>query len=165
MKRESRSTNYFVCFDPTDIGTVVEWRGMLDVLTRICDEGGLLVSVEYLLFENNPRIVTRMVLRFASISVVCRAVEADDTLALALGSLIPGDDETIVDVSSAAPWSACGGSDVRWAWSLTNQQGYSDGARLEFVNGAKSSKTVVEMIVVASAIQTFVVGPISSLVR
>ena len=109
-----------------------------------------------MLFEGNARFVTAVGLQFASVSAVFRAVEADDTLAVSLGPLVPDEDETAVEATSSAPWSGCIGSGVRWAWRLTNQQGYPDGVRLEFGNPDKSSSTVVELIVAASAIQMFV---------
>jgi hypothetical protein len=71
-------------------------------------------------------------------------------------------DETLIDVGSSAPWSACMGLRVCWAWQLTNQQGYSDGVRLEFSEPGAESRSVVELIVVASAIQMFVVVPVGA---
>ena len=129
---------------------------MRDTLAKIYEEGGPLVSVEYLVFQGDARFVTAVGLLFASVSVVFRAVDADDTLALSLSRLVPGEDETPVEATNSVPWSACLGSSVRWAWRLTNQQGYPDGVRLEFGIPDKASSTVVELIVVASAIQTFV---------
>lgn len=125
------------------------------MLAKIYEEGGPLVSVEYLVFQGNARFVTAVGLLFASVSVVFRAVEADDTLAVILSRLVPGEDETPVEATNSVPWSACLGSSVRWAWRLTNQQGYPDGVRLEFGVPDKAS-TVVELIVAASAIQIFV---------
>jgi Family of unknown function (DUF6334) len=87
---------------------------------------------------------------------VFRAVEADDTLAVSAGPLVPGKDETPIDATGSAPWSACIGFGVRWAWRLTNQQGYTDGLRLELGGPDGASSTVVELIVAASAIQMFV---------
>ena len=132
---------------------------MLDSLVKVSEEAGPLVGVEYSLFENDPRFIKNIALRFGSVSAVFRAVEADDTLMVSLGPLIPGDDETLFDATDAAPWSACVGLSIRWAWSLTNQQGYSDGARLEFGDPVKSSSSVVEMIVIASALKIFVAVP------
>ncbi len=132
---------------------------MLDSLVKICEEAGPLVGVAYSLFENDPRFIKKIALRFGSVSAVFHAIEADDTLLVSLGPLIPGEDETLLDATDAAPWSACVGLGIRWAWSLTNQQGYSDGARLEFGDPVKSSSSVVEMIVIASALKIFVAVP------
>ena len=130
---------------------------MLDTLAKIYDDGGSLIGVECTLFEGDPRFVTAVVLRFESVSAVFRAIADDDTLAVSLGQLAPDMDETLIDAATCAPWSECMGLGVRWAWQLTNQQGYSDGVRLEFGKPGEESRSVVELIAVASAIQMFVV--------
>jgi hypothetical protein len=88
---------------------------------------------------------------------VFRAVPDDDTLAVTFGSLDSDTEETLIEAGTTQPWLACIGSGVRWAWLLTNQQGYSDGVRFEFGNPDEASRAVVELLVVASAIQTSVV--------
>jgi hypothetical protein len=65
-------------------------------------------------------------------------------------------DETLVDISDSSPWGICLGAGACWLWQLTNQQGYPDGVRLEFGNPDEQSRAVVELLVVASSIQTFV---------
>ena len=112
-------------------------KGMVDALANIYDDGGPLVDVAYLVFKGNAGFVTAIGLRFASVSAVFRAVEADDTLAVSLGPLVPCKDEARVEAANLAPWAACIGSGVRWAWRLTNQQGHADGVRLEFGNPDK----------------------------
>jgi hypothetical protein len=128
---------------------------MLDILAKIYDEGGSLVGVKYTLFEGNPLFITAIELRFESVSAVFRAVADDDTLAVSLGPLEPEADETLIEVGNSALWSACMGFGVCWAWQLTNQQGYTDGARLEFSAPGEESRAIVELVVVASEIQLF----------
>lgn len=115
----------------------------------------------YLLFEGETRFITAVGLQFGQDSVVFRAVEDDDTLEVSFGPFVPGEDETPIDAIGSAPWSACIGFGVRWAWRLTNQQGYPDGVRLELAGSDKASSTVVELIVVASAIQIFVAAQVN----
>jgi hypothetical protein len=129
---------------------------MLDILAKIYEDGGRLVDVAYTLFGGDQHFVTAIGLRFESVSAVFRAVSDDDTLALSLGPLLPSPEETVVAASGSHPWSECAGLGVRWAWRLTNQQGYSDGVRLEFSEPGQVSRAVVEMVVVASAIHLFV---------
>ena len=128
---------------------------MLDTLAKIYDDGGPLVSVAYALFEGDPRFITAVGLRFESVSAVFRAVPDDDTLAAGLGPLEPEPDEVLVEAGDRGPWPACVGLGVCWAWRLTNQQGYTDGVRLGFSPPGEMSRAVVELIVAASAIQTF----------
>lgn len=129
---------------------------MLDVLAKINDHGGGLVGAAYTLFEGDTRFVTAVGLRFESACATFRAVADDDTLYASLEPLVPGPDETLIDMVNTAPWSGCSGLGVCWAWRLTNHQGYSDGVRLEFSDSGQVSRAVVEMVVAASAIQVFV---------
>jgi len=132
---------------------------MLDTLAKIYDDGGRLVRVSQTLFEGDPQFVTAFGLQFELLSAIFRAVPDDDTLAVSLGSLVPDPDEALIDASHSAPWSAFGGFSVCSAWRLTNQQGYSDGVRLEFSEPGKVSRGIVELVVAASEIQVFVAMP------
>src|SRR5262247_160154 len=117
---------------------------MLDILAEIYDDGGRLISVRYALFEGDPRFITAVELQFESKSAVFRAVADDDTLAASLGPLKSELYETLVEVDDSEQWSKCIGCGVRWAWQLTNQQGYSDGVRLEFGEAGEEFRTIVE---------------------
>ena len=128
---------------------------MLDTLAKIYDDGGTLIGVTYASFDRDPRFITAIGLRFESLSAVFRAEPDLDTLAASLGPLTPGPDEVLVEVGGREPWLACIGFGVVWAWRLTNQQGYTDGVRLEFGAPGEASRAVVELIVAASAIELF----------
>jgi hypothetical protein len=130
-------------------------KHMLDILAEIYESGGRLVGVRYALFEGDPRFVTAVELQFESRSAVFRAVADDDTLAASLGQIESEAYETLVEVSDSELWLNYVGYGICWAWQLTNQQGYSDGVRLEFSEPGKESCGVIELIVVASAIQLF----------
>jgi hypothetical protein len=128
---------------------------MLDTLAKIYDDGGPLLGVTYALFEGAPRFITAVGLRFESASAVFRAVPDDDTLAAWPEPLVPEPDEVLVEAGGREPWAACIGLGVTWAWRLTNQQGYTDGVRLEFSMPGEESRATVELIVAASAIQIY----------
>jgi uncharacterized protein DUF6334 len=132
---------------------------MLDTLAKICDDGGPLVGVSYTLFEGDPQFITAVGLRFESLTAVLRAVPDDDSLEASLGLLAPEPHETLFEATDSGPWPACMGLGICWAWCLTNQQGYSDGVRLEFSEPGVASSAVVEFIVAASAIHVFVAVP------
>lgn len=132
---------------------------MLDTLAKIYDDGGPLVGVSYTLFEGDPKFITAVELRFESLTAVLRAVPDDDTLAVSLSMPAPRPGETLIDATDSGPWPACIGLSVCWAWCLTNQQGYSDGVRLEFSERGGAPVAVVELVVVASAIHMFVAVP------
>jgi len=130
-------------------------RAMLRSLARIYDDGGSLLRVEYALFEGDPKFVTAVALHFESVSPVFRAISDDDTLVVTLSPLDLEAREIAIDVSQGMPWSLCRDHKIRWAWQLTNHQGYTDGVRLEFGKPTERSRAVVELIVAASAIQMF----------
>src|SRR5437879_6272021 len=94
--------------------SAVALRCMGDVLQKIVYESGPLVSVAYLRFENDAHFITTVGLQFGLLSAVFRAVEADDTLAVTLGTLVSSEDETLVEATHSAPWSACLGLGLRW---------------------------------------------------
>ena len=124
---------------------------MLDALAELCDAGRLL-GVTHVTFEGDPMFVTAVALRFESLTALFEAVSEDDTLAVRIGA---PPEATGVDASAAPPWAECVGRAVRWAWRMTNQQGYTDGARLEFAGTGHASATV-ECVVAASAVRVFV---------
>lgn len=128
---------------------------MLDTLAEVFDGGGRLVAVADLLFQGDPKLVTGCALRFERLTTVFRAVPDDDTLAATTGAPEPGPDESVIDVSGSPPWAACLGLGLQWGWRLTNHQGYTDGARLEFGEPGGPPRAVVELVVVGSAIQVF----------
>ena len=52
------------------------------------------------------------------------------------------------------------GLPVQWAWEMTNQQGYTDGVRLEFGDPNDSNKSrTVELVVAASSLKFFLAHP------
>src|SRR5688500_12448960 len=132
---------------------------MLDVLATIYDEGGPLQGVRYARLDGEPKSVTAVGARRESVPAVRRANPDSDTLDASRGSLTPDAGEALVEASESTPWQPCIGLGVCWAWRLTNQQGYADGARLEFSDAGEASRAFVELVVTASAIQTFTAAP------
>lgn len=131
---------------------------MLDTLASVFNDGGRLVGVSCALFVGAPSdhpFVTAIALRFEHLTAVFRAVPADDTLAASLGPLPLEADEEVVDLDGEPPWSSCLGLGICWGWRLTNQQGYTDGVRLEFSAPGEASPAIVELVAIASGIQVF----------
>src|SRR5689334_22529702 len=138
---------------------------MLNELAAIHGKGGSLLGVKYCLFERDPSFVTAVGLQFEKLSAVFRAVADNDTVAVNIGPLQDENGETLIDAGSSEPWSTCIGRNLRWAWQLTNQQGYVDGVRLEFRGAGESSNPVVELIVIASAMKMFVASPLKQALK
>jgi Family of unknown function (DUF6334) len=128
---------------------------MIDILAKIINKHNQLINVSLALFNGNPQFITAIELQFTSFSVTFRAVGDDDTLSVNIGTLELESDESLIDAGNSVPWSLCKGSYIVWDWQLTNQQGYKDGVRLEFIKPEEKFNAVVEFIVIASAIQMF----------
>lgn len=133
---------------------------MLSVLAKIHDEAGGLIGARYALFNGDLGFITAIELCFERMSAVFRANPDDDTLQVAIGSLSLDTTETVVDATDSHFWSPCCGQSLSWAWRLTNQQGYTDGVRLEF-NAPPEQRfsSVVELVVIASAIALHISSP------
>lgn len=126
---------------------------MFAVLAHLCADAGRRVAVSKALFEGDPAFVTALALRCERGDVVFRAQAADDTLTATASELHPEADEVVVAAGGSPPWSECLGREIVWGWPLTNQNGYTDGVRLEFTG---PSRTVIEFVVAASCIRVFV---------
>ena len=128
----------------------------LDVLHMATYEGGELKKVEEARFDGQPHFVTAMVFAFEKLSLVISVNDYTDEVVLAVGdSKAPGEG-LVVDVSTSPPWDKAIGREIRWAWRLTNQQGYDDGVQFEFANPNDSSECVIELIAEASMLTKYV---------
>jgi hypothetical protein len=131
---------------------------MLDTLAKICDDCGRLRGVSCTRFGGDANFVTAVGLEFERLSVILRANPDDDSLDISLGTLTADAEETLSDISHSAPWSSCLSAGARWLWQLTNQQGRNDAVRFEFGNPDEQSRGVIELLVVASAVETYAVS-------
>jgi Family of unknown function (DUF6334) len=100
-------------------------------------------------------MITAFELRFKYLPAIFRAMPDDDTLSVRLETLVADPDEDLLVIDHIAPWVEVIGLSICWAWQLTNQQGYVDGARLEFCEPGQASRAVIEFVVVASTVQVF----------
>ena len=131
---------------------------MLDTLWNIIEEQNQLVGVSYALFEGNPQFITAIELHFTSLTFNLRAIADDDTLSVNFGALELESDQSLVKAGNTDLWSLCIGGHIVWGWRLTNQQGYDDGLRLEFSKPEDKVSTIVEFVVMASAIYMYSVA-------
>lgn len=125
-----------------------------EALSRICGNAGALRAVHYVLFDGSPSFVVGVVFDFEAISAVMLADGTSDEILIRLAPYDLEPDEELIAVSDKSPWNEFCGLHVRWAWEMTNQQGYSDGLRFEFGDPEASEKGgTVEMLVAASSIR------------
>lgn len=131
---------------------------MLDTLANIIEEQNQLVGVSYALFEGKQNFITAVELRFTSLTFSLRANPDDDTLSVNFGAFELDSEESLFEVENSNLWSSCKGGHIVWGWRLTNQQGYDDGLRLEFSKPEEDVRTIVEFVVMASAIYVYSVA-------
>ncbi|HAY42717.1 MAG TPA: hypothetical protein DCY59_03840, partial [Micrococcaceae bacterium] len=68
-------------------------------------------------------------LQFDPRTITFSAVADNDTIAITSGSHSDFSHQTLSSL-----WVSCIGKPLQWAWLTTNQRGYADGARLEFID-------------------------------
>ncbi|MGA2064899.1 MAG: DUF6334 family protein [Thermoguttaceae bacterium] len=128
-----------------------------EALARIRDDGGPLRALRYVLFDGSPTFVVGVILEFDTLTATILAEPNYDEILVRLTPYEPGPDERVVTGGSKSPWHGAFGLGVRWAWQMTNQQGYTDGLRFEFGDPDDSERSrTVELLVVASQIKLFV---------
>jgi hypothetical protein len=123
---------------------------MLNLLRQACSNGGRLRCVRENLLTPNSPLTTAIELQFDTLTITISAVMEDDTI-----SIIPTSIENGSYATSGPPWSLSIGKPLQWAWLMTNQQGYTDGLRLEFKDPDDSASVVVELIVAASSLHAY----------
>ena len=93
-------------------------------------------------------------LQFDTLTISFSAVADDDTIAVSSGSYSDPSRQTI-----NAPWTSCIGKPLQWTWLMTNQQGYTDGARLEFTDPDSQHSVIVELVAGASSLCVYLATP------
>jgi glycosyltransferase involved in cell wall biosynthesis len=127
---------------------------LIESLQRICDHGQRLVSVDLALFQGDRQFVTAVCLKFEFLTAVFKAMPDYDTLAVKIAEFEVDKDEEVVSATASHPWATLIGGKVVWGWRLTNQQGYTDGVRLEFIEPGKlQTRGIIDMVVGASMIE------------
>ena len=128
---------------------------MFTALKTACDHGGPLLGVREAPLVPGSRLISALELRFNEVTVTLSAAD-DDEISV---TPAPLPQPTPTHPSTPSVWSRCIGKRLCWAWLLTNQQGYSDGVRLEFGDPDSPESVVVELVVAASSLHPFVSQP------
>lgn len=123
---------------------------MIEALRSACYDAGRLTGVREALLVEESSLVSAVELVFEQLTITVAAEPDYDKVAVSVSSL--SSDEAI-STSPQAFWAMCIGKRVKWAWLLTNHQGYSDGLRLEFKNTDEKEAVVVELIAMASSFE------------
>lgn len=124
-------------------------------LLRSLTEAGELTAVDEIVHVDLPDDAEAFVLRFehATVSVVVNA--DDDSLSIREGAAALGEGQSQRPSVQGGAWTELLHRHLRWAWLLTNQQGYLDGVQLELANAGEAKGSVVQLIAVASSIKVY----------
>ena len=124
------------------------------LLASLVDQGARLRFVECFFDKDLPKGPVAVRFEFENASL-CLAVDAsDDTILVA--DTCPSEYRSALASSvddSVSPWDAMLGSELTSAWVLTNQQGYRDGAQLEFRNIKTNIVVCIQLIAIASTLE------------
>jgi hypothetical protein len=128
---------------------------MISFLSKMVYESGCLLQIEYLvhiLFPNQPEAI---IFTFENDIFTVKAIAEDDTIEIANG--IPNFEQSyeIIQAPENDLLLKARHKKLRWAWLLTNHQGYNDGLRFEFANSFSEEKITVELITVASSLEIY----------
>lgn len=130
---------------------------MLDLLRMACYEGGRLRNVREALLAPDSLQIAAIELQFDALTITISAAGDDDTVLI---TSEPFSDN--LRPSSGALWRLCIGKPLQWAWLMTNQQGYTDGVRLEFNDPDDLESVLVDLVVAASSVHAYQARPIEA---
>ena len=115
-------------------------------LSRVVDSCEILKSATPYSFTEFPSEVAVIKLEFESFCCYICLDEDSDEIMLNSESCI----DSLVATDNFLIFNECTGSQLSWAWSMINNQGYSDSLKFAFKNGR-----VFELVVIASSIKQF----------
>ncbi|WP_282269904.1 DUF6334 family protein [Stenotrophomonas sp. PS02298] len=127
---------------------------MLELLRKACYDGGNLRHVREIPLDPDYPPIMAVELQFERLTVAFSAMADDDTIAVTSGSH-PGPSRQII----SQLWAYCIGKPLQWAWIMTNQQGYPDGVRLEFLDPDNQKSVIIELVAGASSLCTYLARP------
>lgn len=131
----------------------------LEIVRAVIDAGMPLTSVEYCMDVDLPAAPVAIRWTFESRSFVVAANGFDDTVVVS--EQVPGEYAELrfseVD-RAASPWHDALGAKLKWAWLLTNHQGYSDGVQLQFEGLDDGPARCCQLLAMASTLQIRVVA-------
>jgi hypothetical protein len=118
----------------------------IELLTQIVYQSGVLQQVEYVIDPQNLDGLQAIVFIFENDIYTARCLAEDNTIKLSPGRPKVADLYQIVSASKQKPWSMVINARLLWAWSLTNQEGYFDGLRLEFASNSTNKAVIIEVV-------------------
>ena len=118
-------------------------------LTNIISEGKQLSSVSVYVHPDLPNEHVALSLKFDGKIVFIEALD-DDTLNIS--SKLCSDEYIELEYGNNTPFKQAIGQPLRWAWEMTNNNGYLDGVQMEFAESVSSDANIIQIQIIASRI-------------
>jgi Family of unknown function (DUF6334) len=116
---------------------------------------GYLSKVKYILDEDLGDSPIAFLMYFDRIVAMIRVIADDDSVELKAIDFDLANKLNAIDVSDNALWKDALGSQLHWVWSLTNNQGYTDGIQFEWTNHSLKKSIVIQAIAIASCFRLY----------
>jgi hypothetical protein len=127
----------------------------LDIDVFFDEDLGTISKVGYTFNEYLRHSPTAILMYFSKIVIIVKVVEEDDSVELISIDLDLANEIDSIDVSSDPLWKDIIGVNLRWAWFLTNQQGYTDGIQFEWGDPSSEKSILVQAIAAASCFRLY----------
>jgi Family of unknown function (DUF6334) len=111
---------------------------------------GNLSKVKYIFDEFSKDSPMAFLMYFDRIVAMIRVIADDDSVECRAIDFNLANKLDAIDVSENTLWKDAIGSQLHWVWSLTNNQGYTDGIQFEWTNNTLKISIVVQAIAIAS---------------
>ena len=122
---------------------------------------GYLSKVKYIYDRDIDNSPIAFLMYFDNLVAMVKAIEEDDTVELKSIDIELVNKLNTVDVSDNILWKDAIGSQLHWVWSLTNNQGYTDGIQFEWTNHYIKKTIIVQAIAIASCFRFYKVEQFS----
>jgi len=125
-----------------------------ELLREAAHRNSPVIRVEYFIDSDLPRRPVAIGISFRDGALYVLAQGDDDSINIA--DSIPKElrrDLTVIDVSYSNSWRRVIEAKLIWGWLLTNHQGYTDGAQLEFRGESSGDTSCVQVLVIASTLE------------
>jgi Family of unknown function (DUF6334) len=116
---------------------------------------GYLSRVESICDEDLGNLPIAFLMYFDKIVAMIRVIEDDDTVELKSIDIELANKFDTIDVSDNSLWKDAIGSQLHWVWSLTNNQGYTDGIQFEWTNHSLKKSVMIQAIAIASCFRLY----------
>jgi Family of unknown function (DUF6334) len=116
---------------------------------------GYLSKVSYIFNKYLVYDPIAILMYFDEVIIMVKVVEEDDSVELMSLDLDQASEFKSIDVSNDIRWKDVINVNLRWVWSLTNQQGYTDGIQFEWADPSSNQSTIIQAIAIASCFRFY----------